>query len=526
MSLSYFYSLTNLSSGIIRDQWTYNAATGLGLFTGNSGANLISRPVSGNNFEDFSLFFTYDKRRSNFNTGASYLFSNYSGNNGFSFGLDSCNFPFIKTNNECFSFTDFNLGVKNCLCLQKSDNNFSLLRYDIPSAELIESESFFVSPSTQLSGGGYTFGASSGFISGVNNFYGAVDQLLFLSERVSKESCVTIFSGFSILEVTYDLLGSYYVESEEWYVPDAAFTTGQQAHISEFLTTIYQPDHLVAEDLTANSTYAGRLVFSGITSGYDVDFFNGIAGDEFCQTGNLAYISNDFMPSGTGFPSSFNVSVNYSVGPYTTRLGVETPNDFFFTYDLSELYKGLRYNNVYVLGYSESTVQSSNPNYFSGFEMNGVFVPQAQAALLGTFESGSSSDIGNEAIFDSVSGVFRATNVNSGIPIYLNGESNTGFSFESNIIDIQNYTETSADSVVYDRVSGLQLVSFSNSNSATGSYWAKTSFVATGEYSFEKLFRIRESEFYETSPYHLYHGKRYQEGFSTPIFENLDENWS
>lgn len=523
MSLSYFYGLTNLSSGIIRDQWTYNAATGLGLFTGNSGANLVSQPVSGNNFEDFSLFFTYNKQRSNFNTGAAYLFSNYSGNNGFSFGLDAGNFPFLKTSGESFSFSELNLGVKNCLCLQKSDNNFSLLRYDIPSAELIESQSLFVNPSTQLSGGNYTFGASSGFISGVNNFYGTVDQLLFLSERISKENCLTVFSGFSILPVTVTEFGNYYdVKSPEWIAP-TGFGTGLRTFFQDYFTGSYQIS-VRGQGLAMDSEYNIRINFSGVVGGYDIRDYYAENQLGFCNTGQFFEMGDfGFRSTQPGIPSDFDIGGNFSIGP---PVGDPfDPDEIYFTYDLSEVYEGVRYNNLLVRRAPTLAVRGGNSGYFSGFEMNGVFVPRHNSVVLGTFPTGRASDIGSEAIFDSVGGVFRGTNVNTGLPIYLNGTENTGFTFESGVIDIENYTETSADNVIYDRVSGLQILSSSNLNSTTGSYWAKTSFVATGEYPGD-IFRIRESEFYETSNYHLYHKKGYWDSSSDPIFENLDENWS
>ena len=108
--IDYFYNETELSSGFIADLWRFNASTGLGLFTGNLGGNLVSRAVSGNNFDDFSLYFTYKKEQSSFNSGAVALFSNYSGGGGFTFGLDNNNYPFIKAGKEGFTFDQFDLG--------------------------------------------------------------------------------------------------------------------------------------------------------------------------------------------------------------------------------------------------------------------------------------------------------------------------------------------------------------------------------------------------------------------------------
>jgi len=526
MSLDYFYDLTNLGSGIIRDRWNYNAATGIGLFTGNSGANLISRSVSGNNYEDFSLFFTYDKRQSNFNSGGVFLFSNYSGNQGFSFGLDGGNFPFLKTRGEAFSFTDINLGKKNTLCLQKSDNSFSLIRYDIPSSGIVESQSIFIGPSTPLDGGNYVFGSSSGQISGVNNFYGTDDQLLFLSEKISPENVATICSGFSNSTVIYNNFGEYQIASSEWVVP-SGFGTGLQSIFSQYFTGVYQEAAIDEGFETAvNTDFVSRIYFSPVASGmHEAVNYWGEGGDGFCNTGASTVMGDTISVSGLSGYGLFQIYGNFTVGPVSQDSILGAAAEMYFTYDLSDFSPGVRYNSLMTLEFEDSVSITPNSGYFSGFEMNGIFAPESQAVLLGAFP-GNSVDIGNEAVFDLVSGVFRATNVNSGLPIYLNGVVNTGFTFESDIIDIQNYVETNADDVIYDRVSGLQLIAFSNSSSATGDYYAKTSFAATGDYSFSQMYRVRESEFYETSQYHLYHGKSYHDFSSDPIFENLDENWT
>lgn len=399
------------------------------------------------------------------------------------------------------------------------------MRYDVPSSGLVESQSVFINPSTPLSGGAYVFGGSSGQISGVNNFYGTVDQILFLSEKVSPESVATICSGFSNLSVTNSNFGTYSVSSEEWFIPNTGFNSGLQSFFSNYFTGTYQ-DYVLVENLDEELEYNIKITFSGVSGGHHVRNYYALNPGGFCNSGTYYQIGDLGFTSGvTGLAQNFTINGNFTIGPLNTEISAYQPEEMYFAYDLSDIYQGTRYNDLWTLDIGETLVQGSNPAYFSGFEMNGVFVPESKAVLFGSL-SGNSIDIGNEAVFDSVSGVFKATNVNSGLPIYLNGVLNTGFTFDSDVIDILNYTETSADGIIYDRVSGLQLISFSNSSSATGNYYAKTSFVATGDYSFEQMYRIREVDFYETSQYHLYHGKRYQSSDVPPIFENLDENWT
>ncbi len=528
MSLEYFYDLTDLSTGIISDLWAYNASAGTGQFSSNVSSNAIKKPVSGNNFEDFSLFFTYNKLKSSWNSGAQILFSNYSSGAGFTFGLDANNFPFLKTSGECFTFDAFELGGKNCLCLQKANNVFSLSRYDIPSSGIKENQSFFVNPGVQLSGGIYNFGGTNDTISGVNFFYGAVDQLLFLSEKVSPAASATIFSGFSALSVTNNPFGEYFVASEEWFIPNTGtFGTGLQTAFRDIFTGIYQ-DLVIDEALAVDTEYISRITIAAplslgarnVVNYYDFSSFG------FCQTGagfqmgdptTITHVAG--MPSGP-----FVINGQFSIGSIITGISPYLASEMYFTYDLSAIQPGLRYSNLITLQNFDDIVGSSNTGYFTGFEMKGVFAPDSSATLLGGFNS-DFVKVGLEAVFDSVSGVFRAENVISGLPVYINGEQTTGFTFNNGIVDILNFTETTSDDIIYDQVSGLVLAGFSLSSSVTGDFYPGTSFVATGEFSFETLYRIRLSEYYETHPYHLFHGKNWQETAALPIYTNLDENW-
>ncbi len=526
MSLEYFYGLTNLGSGIVRDIWPYNASAGIGQFAGNSGSNSVSQIVSGNNFDDFSLYFTYTKLQSSFNSGGVALFSNYSGGSGFTLGIDAGNIPFLKTPSDCFSFDQFELGGKNCLVFQKSDNTFSLSRYDIPSAEIREIQSFFVSPSVPLSGGAYKFGTESLGLSGVKNFYGSVDQLLFVSERVSIEDSRTILSGFLNLPVVVSPFGTYEVQSSEWIIPNTGtFGTGIQQIFQDYFINEYQ-DYVIDQSVDDSTEYVSRISFEYSPPNHLATNYYGISNFRFCpdsaedQMGDplLVYLggtlTQDYEINGA-FTTS---AVNSGVSPFLTY-------EYYFSYDLSSIQPGLRFSNLIRLIPFESVTTGVNSGYYSGFEMQGIFAPRAPATLLGTIET-SFTNVGNEAVFDSAAGVFRATNLASGMPIYLNGEKQTGFIFSGGIIDILGYTETSADEVVYDMVSGLSLLSFSNSSSTTGNFYVGTSFAATGEFSFEPLYRIGNTDFYETHSYHLFHRKSWQETFAPEIFPNIDENWT
>ncbi len=518
--IDYFYNETELDSGLIADLWRFNASTGIGLFTGNSEVNLVSRTVSGNNFEDFSLYFTYEKKRSSFNSGAVSLFSNNSGADGFIFGLDSNNYPFLKAGNEGFSFDNFSLGGKNSLCFQKAGNSFSLLRYDVPSSQIYQSQSYFVSPQVQLSGGAYRFG--SGGISGLNNFYGTVDQLLFLSEKISLEDSLTIFSGFSNLSVTKDIFGTYEVESSEWFVPNSGFNSGLQTLFQDYFTGVYQ-DYVFDENLNEQSEYIGKITFSGVSGGYETRNYYGVGGLGFCQTGASFQMGDpDFMGSGTGLQSSFSIDVNFTIGPLNPNISNYQPDEMYFTYNLP-FYPGLRFSNLWKLKINESVVQGTNSGYYSGFEMKGILVPEASLTVLGAYNT-NFSNVGNLAVFDSVSGVFFAPNAVTGLPVYLNGLLETGISLNSGVIDIQNYTEQSSDEIIYDRVSGLSLISLSNSSSSLGDFYPGTAFAASGEFSFETMYRT--TSFYETHPFHLYHGKNWQEPNSSLIFDNSTGNWA
>ncbi len=517
--IDYFYNETELGSGLIADLWRFNASTGIGSFTGNSGANLVSRTISGDNFEDFSLYFTYEKKKSSFNSGAVSLFSNNSGANGFIFGLDSNNFPFLKAGNEGFSFDNFSLGGKNTLCLQKAGNSFSLLRYDVPSSEIYQSQGYFVSQGIELSGGAYRFG--SGGISGLNNFYGTVDQLLFLSEKISTEDSLTIFSGFSNLSVTKDIFGTYEVESSEWFIPNSGFTSGLQTLFQDYFTGVYQ-DYVFDEALNPSTEYIGKITYSDPPF-YEAINYYGLGGLGFCQTGANFQMGDPDSFNASGLPSEFEVNLNFTIGPLNPNISQYQPDEMYFTYDLSDIYPGLRFSNLWKLKINESFVQSSNSGYYSGFEMKGVLVPDADLTILGAYNT-NFQNVGNLAVFDSVSGTFFGRGIVSGLPVYLNGLITTGVFINSGVIDILNYTELSSDEIIYDRVSGLSLISLSNSSSSLGNFYPGTAFAASGELSFGTMYRT--NNFYETHPFHLYHGKDWQKPNSPPIFDNSTGNWA
>ena len=197
----------------------------------------------------------------------------------------------------------------------------------------------------------------------------------------------------------------------------------------------------------------------------------------------------------------------------------------YFTYDLSEIYLGLRFNDLWTLVLEDSVVETSNTGYFLGFEMNGIVAPNSDQVVFGTVP-GSFDQVGKEAIFDSTLGVFFGSGASTEIPIYLNGLQITGFTIVDGTIDVLGYNETSSDSLIYDEVSGIQLIALANSSKATGDYWPGTAFVATGDFSFEPLYRLQESSFLETHRYHLYHNKQYATSSASGIFNNIDENWN
>lgn len=531
MDIDYFYSLTNLDSGLISDLWRYPAQGLSGNFLGNSSSNAVSKQVSGNNFDDFSLFLTFDKRKSSFNNKSVNLFSNINTIGGFNFGIDDGNFLFLKTNGDCYSFDNITIGAKNTLCLQKSDNCFSVYQYDIPSDALIQSQSFFVNPSVNLSGGNYILASGDSRISGINNFYGEVDQLLFLSEKVSEQSSNTIFSGFAPISVNHYNNGYYYkLEQKEWFVPSTFSNPTLQANLESYLTGIYQ-NYIAPTGLTNNTSYVGKIAFSGDINllGYNVYNYYGNDTLGFCKTGNsLTFLGQNFYTyeSYGSLPTNFDINVNFSAGSLS-QVDSNFVNDVYFTYDLSQVDIGLRFSDLVSVKFVDGNNYVLNTGYYTGFEMNGVLVPNANLTLFGKL-NGESSEIGNEAVFDSILGYFYANDIVTGLPLYLNGAKidSTGFSFNSGKIDILNYEETSSDSIIYDKVSGLELIGLANASFSTGNYWKKTSFVATGDFSFTDLYRIKETEFLETHQYHLYYNKNWQDTSSSSIYDNYDTNWT
>ena len=526
-AIDYFFKQTNLDSDIVVDKWDYPAASVTGNFSSNSGSNAFSRTVSGNNLVDFSLFFTFDKKTSSFNNKGVNLFTNASGQNaGFDFGIDQNNFLFLKTSPDCYTFDKINLAEKNLVAFQKAGNAFSILHYDLNSSGIIENQTVFVNPSIGLSGSGYSFGKRGFNVSGVNNFYGYIDQMMLLSEKVSTSAATTLFSGFSALSVTSGNFGYYEVVSDEWFLPEPQISSGLQTLLRDYFTGVHQ-DYVIDEGLNENEQYLSKIIFSGNGSYYDTINYYSLDAQQFCGSGTFYPMGDpEIMATGFSLPNQFTVNGNFALGPFDLTYSSYLSKELFFTYSLDAIQPGLRYTNLMELVVEETLSQATNTGYFTGFEMKGILAPNADLVFLASV-SGTSDQIGQEAIFDSTQGLFYG-DIPTGNALYLNGVivASTGFSLQSGQINIYNYIETSADEIIFDTKSGISPISLSNSSSTTGDFWKKTSFAATGEYSFSQLNRISEGEYLETHPYHLYHNKNWQDSSAEYIFENLDENWA
>jgi hypothetical protein len=509
ISYPYYFSLSNLNTGIVSDIWLEPAGASSGNFLGNASSNSVYRSLN-NNSSSWTMMWTQDHLKSPTNSGAVTI----AADTNWAFGIDASNFPFVASTAEAYTFEEITLGEKNCLALSKNENAFTLTSFNIPAQQIESQQTKFFTPQSNLTGTGIHFGGG-GFQPYLSKyFYGTIDQMALYNQVLTNDSLLTIFSGFLHQTIIYIPLPEINELQNISWQGTGGMTAGQINLISG------AANYFVGDALLTPRTgnHYGNLILNN-TTGYnstnyldETELYNAI-----CPTDNVSPMgTTHFLGTQTGLPSFISADV------YTNfRL-----DGNYFSFDFSETIPNLFLELDYKYVGGQSSFVAQNTGYYTGFVMNGVVMQNAEALALATFPSGFGK-INKMGTFDVVQNYFKTPGALANDRVFLDGLPETGYSLSGDYIDISNIIETNENQLIYDQVSesGLYLQMFNLNDFATGKFYPKTAVVFTGTQSFSEIYRIPLGEFLETHPYHLYHGKPLPDDSMNPIYNNTDTNF-
>ena len=505
MEFDYFVNNSALSGIEFRDRMYYNSSSSTGNFDINAGGNFSSYDIVGSESDtNFTAILTFNKSGS----GAQIILSNHYSAGGFTFGLDAGNFLYVDCNypsNESYSFRKVNLSSKNCIALRRSENTFSVVKYDPISRVIESSEAFIFSPNQVLNAGGLetslagnSYGYSS--IYGVNYFNGTVDQFVYCSGSVEDSYLLDFFSGFLPLTKTPSVSSTYSLSDESYRFPDSLYS-GNYSFISTYF----------------NSLNTGIL--SNLGTGRWIGSASGIV-NSTSMTGQVSYSTGINSCYGTGVYYSMNYSGVGGGGSVTFTDTISVVRNSSYS-TISHNVKFLSGGNYYRVDYdasysnliSTSYSWTEDSGYYSGFRMDGIVSDRVSSLALGHDTGVAPTGFNLQGLYDSASDLFYVPGFNTGA-VYLTGRRYlSGYTVSDSLVDILTETENGLQNMVADNSTGVVFLN-SGVTSATGKFYPGSAQAFSGVYPSG---RMKKGDYKETSLYHLYHGAKVQ-GLGSTLF--------
>jgi len=209
----------------------------------------------------FSIFLTYDK----IITGNSILLSSYNETDvdcsGFTIGINDANRYFIETpTGFCFTFNKIIPANKNCLCVVKGNNSFSINLIDLKSREIVETQQIGVNANSKYNSDSFFIGGNPAFETGRNfdyRFIGFIDSFAYIDKAITRKQIEALSSG--LLPYVSGVSGDFFTERSNYYYVGLSGTgiTSGRMHPVSLATDLYRP---IFSGLTGD-------VFSGLFSG-------------------------------------------------------------------------------------------------------------------------------------------------------------------------------------------------------------------------------------------------------------------
>lgn len=537
MELDYYLNLSLLSTDFIKDKWLYNASGATGSFTAAK-THYLTGSVNG---DDFSLFFTFNKK----NNSAGTIFGNYSGTynsgSGFVAGFTENNEFFIDSHSNnvdsTYVFHNTILGNKNCLALVKNNKFFSLYKYDLYSSGIQSIESYQFKNGENLNGGTLKVGKLTNYSTnyGTSGVSGDFEQLLYVNTPLATPTISKIFSGFQPYSLTTGTGLTLLSSSEERrnlteIYPTGTYYSGYKSFQTGILGEL--SGYFISNGLTEGSLFG---YFSGIqysNNNFTGQFIYGLSNTLCYTTGSLS--TYNFSTSGsnygyTGGNVNFSGSVGYLMNEYN-----EVNAGFIFGMTGSGAFgtnSGIFVHHDYYLKYATSPAVSLtvDTSYYNNFKMEGAVsnVPSG-IMILATYSGVNPTGMNYKGIYDRTNGTFRLVDENDPEVVYYNGTLTTGYSLSGTTLDVIGVSETENDYVIYDLGSGvIQLFNGTLLGYATGEYYSNASIVFTGINAFNPLYRQKNTSYQETCSKHLAHSKQNQVPENTSgIYSNTDLYWN
>lgn len=540
MEFGNYFSGSFVESSALTAFWPYPATGTSGNFSLNSPitgtfpiTQIIQQSVSILDEVDFTLFMTISTgvvaAPPEFQFRTQVLASTASvSNTGWDFGILASNSFFISSpSGEIYAFNEIHLGTKNCFCLQKSGQSFTVYKYDIYSRAIESEQTIFFNAGTNLDSGGTIYigyNANSDIGAYHYSWYGLVDQLALINEPLDRSIIRSLFSGFE--PRTFNISTSYsdYLLSSVWRPSDihsnyTGLTYPLIQNTRQYVFSLPSGNYVSSFSGNVGSTFSGSGYF---VSGVDLCYGSG--------TGNLfSYNSTSGASLGSGWVvTDFIRSNAYLAGPTGSQTQeVLITHNFNISYNSTGIIK-FSYDELYQKNRpTYSTGETFDSGYFSGFYMDGVSQNNYynNSIVLGAITGAVPTGVNILGKFDQVSGLFTVLE-QSGY-YYYNGITvpSSGFVKNADYIDMVSVTETDSDYLIYDLYSGLNLMFYGLQGYGTGRYFPRTATPYTGENSYSVFQRNLPSNYHETSKLHMFHSQPVLYQSDANQFNNLEDYW-
>lgn len=542
MEFQYYFDNSFVESDKLAVLWDY-PATSYGIFTGNNptvgsfpSTQVLKQTVDIGTAEDFSIFVTFKSyvvsSPEEFRHRTQILFSNSDGDDGWDFGILASNIFFVSNpDGELYSFDNIWIGEKNCVCIQKSGQTFTVYKYDVMSGEIIaeQSVSFTLTPNLLSGPIHIAYNADTFIDSYWYSWYGVIEQLAIVTETLDRALISYLFQGFRPTTITETTTNALTVFDYSWRPP------------LEEIPTIYLD---ICQPIINDITNRVNTIPSGHYYGlfYAEALTNISGGATFaesytsCAGSGTAYLMSYNSPSGllAGMQGSgWNVSDTIRSNKYRAG-GVDLFSDeLLITHNFKidshsgELYK-LAYDVLYKVDKESTSLSiSEDTSYYTGFYMDGVSVKvnTNNVTLLGYLPNSAPNEVNIIGKFDSISERFKVEN--AGAYYYYNGLKvpTADITYDGEYVDLVSVTETNSDEFIYDLAGDLNLLSLGLSGCATGRFYPLTSTPYSGESSYDIMYRMYPNDFVETSKLHMFHGMPVFYKGTGNQFNNSNDYW-
>lgn len=507
MEFSYYLSQTPISQSDLLELVEFDASSTVGDFSSNISSNITAHEIDNSSgVEDFTFIITF----STLESGAQVLLSNCTLTAGFTVGLTSGNLLFIDSpfDSEFHVFKGINLGIKNCICIQKSGNIFNVYKFDLKSDRLESSESYVFSPVNNLNSGSEMYlGGNGYYVSKVNNsvsyLKGVAEQWCLFSNVYELSYLMVLIQGFQPKTLSSVVSSEFTLLDSSIRFPDSYQVLSNTNFITDYFNGI-------------NSSIINASIPSGSWIGSSSGHFNPstTSGIVSLSTGlTNCYGSGEYAVLGYNGTASIETGRFYDTIHVVKKSGVYSISHALRFSGQSFASNEYRIDSDYYYKYQSTTENEFgiDSSYYTGFLMNGVVSDDFRFTLLGTDTGNLPSSYNNVAVFDNVSGKFYLSNFLSG-RVYFNGTGvpSGGYTNSNGWIDIDYVEESEQDRVTYDHSTGLNLVYAGIKGFATGDFYPNASIVFSGDNSYTSVKRVSREFYKETSVRHLYHASEVQ----------------